>query len=202
MDSGEWERDLRAWGVKDAPLKKLKKKPADIRMAYHEILKPGTFAKCVREIQKRVNTQDPGDLEEIIVFQLARILDNLINESEKKHKFDDEDSVHGYLVGMINNQSNKLIGNLMKEASRRALFPADLSATMGAEEDDWQIVLEQVFALSLKYRSVLLPRLLEHTIAEIAKLVGIRENTVKSRLRRARRLLADQLEQLKVGGAQ
>ncbi len=196
------ERDLECWGVHEKTLAELRSGPEQITMAIHELLKPETFKRCVKAIQKRVNTEDVEELEHVVLGALTDILENLVTKPEE-YEFEDRGAVRRYLFGMINNQSKKVIESLTAQARRRIPLPAELPVETTEQDEHQEIALRQVLELlPFEFSSVLVLHWYGYTVAEIAGLLRIPEGTVKSRAYRGREKLARLSEPMQVGGAQ
>ena len=81
-------------------------------------------------------------------------------------------------------------------------WPADAAGPEGIAEaqEDRQVVREALSGLSLEQRQVVVLRYFaDLTVPEVARSMGIREGTVKSRLFRAHQQLRERLRQLRAG---
>ncbi len=189
-----WQRDLCTWGVQEQTLGKLRRlagERPEIVMAYHELLNPETFRYCCKQVQACINVRDHEQMEDYLVGVLAHILHRLVTSPEE-FTFEDRAAVRRYLQGAIRNVCRKLIASSrLPVADSNVLF--GMSAVEVTEQQEYlQIELQQILSLlPSPYAATLELYIRGYRIAEISARLKIREGTVKSRLYRARRILAE-----------
>lgn len=104
-------------------------------------------------------------------------------------EFSSEEHTKAWLIRVTLNTSK----NLLLSAFRRLVLP--LEDTLAVEMKESSEVYHAVMKLSVKYRTVIHLFYFEgYSISEIAKLLGTKEATVKTRLNRARQKLKIELE--------
>ena len=118
---------------------------------------------------------------------------------QKSHQFRNEASLKTYLTKMAANRAKDYLRSWKHK--KDVLFDTIFVSTKGAEE----VMLEQerlatleknLFQLPLKYREPLILFYYdEQSIAEIANYLQLNENTVKTRLRRAKQQLKEFFEE-------
>lgn len=186
-----WERDLNGWGVDEETLEKLRSSRPEIAMAYHELLNPDTFRYCCRRIQAAVNVYDAEEMEDIVVGALAHILHNLIS-NPGRYTFSDRQAVRRFLRGAIRNLSKKLISSYYTQAANERPISAAPAVEMAQQQEYLRIEMQQVLSiLPPEYGPTLVLYLRGHQITEISAILKVKEGTVKSRLYRARQILAE-----------
>jgi len=192
---GIWERDLKNQGVDQQTSDKLRKGPPDIAMAYHEVLKPETFADCCRRIQAGTGADDVELVEDMVVGAMAYILYNLANKPEKYH-FDNPEDVHKFISRVISNLRMEVIGIITKLPQQTVSLdtvPARVLETIMEQQEEYlSLEVRQVLSvLPLKYRHPVVLRLRGYQIKEIAKFFGTTSSAVKTSLHRARQMIAE-----------
>ncbi|MCP2036455.1 RNA polymerase sigma-70 factor (ECF subfamily) [Planomicrobium sp. HSC-17F08] len=120
---------------------------------------------------------------------------------QKSHQFENRSSLKTYLSKIA---INKCHDHLRSWKNKRALFTdtiGDLLSGGKSPEENMEVRTEQanltrkVLELPIKYReAVLLYYYQEFTTKEISQLLNSSENTVKTRVRRAKKLLKDQVD--------
>jgi len=192
--SGRLEHDLQMWGVSEQTLQELKKlagERPEIVMAYHELLNPETFRYCCQQVQAAINVTDHEQMEDYLVGVLAHILHRLVT-SPDEFTFEDRGAVRRYLRGAIRNVCRKIVAS-----SRLSVTDPNVLVRMSAVEITQQqeylrIELQQVLSiLPPQYAATLELYIRGYRITEISAHLKIKEGTVKSRLYRARQILAE-----------
>jgi len=182
------------WGVQEQTLEKLEKlagERPEIVMAYHELLNPETFRYCYQQVRVAINISDQEQVEDYLVGVLAHILHRLVTSPEE-FTFKDRAAVRRYLRGAIRNVRQKIIA-----ANRLLVTDPDIMVRMSTVEITQQqeyvrIELQQVLSLlPSPYAAALELYIRGDSIAEISAHLQIPKGTVKSRLYRARQILAD-----------
>ncbi len=192
--SGCLEYDLRLWGTPEQTLQELRKlagERPEIVMAYHELLNPETFRYCCQQVRAAINVRDYEQIDDYLVGMLAHILHRLVTSPEE-FAFDDRAAVRRYLRGAIRNVCRKLIA-----ASRLPVTDPNVQVRMSAveitqQQEYLQIELQQIMSILPPQQAVVMELYIRgYRIAEISMHLKIKEGTVKSRLYRARQILAD-----------
>jgi len=189
-----WQQDLCMWGVQEQTLEKLEKlegERPEIVMAYHELLNPETFRYCYQQVRAAINVRDEEQVEDYLIGVLAHILHRLVTSPER-FTFRDRAAVRRYLQGAIRNVRRKIIA-----ANRLLVTDPDMMVGMSSveitqQQEYLQIELQQVLSLlPAPYAAALELYVRGDSIAEISAHLQISKGTVKSRLHRARQILAD-----------
>jgi len=192
--SGRLEHDLQMWGTSEQTLQELRKldgERPEIVMAYHELLNPETFRYCCQQVQACINVRDQEQMEDYLIGVLAHILHRLVT-SPDEFTFEDRGAVRRYLRGAIRNVCRKII-----TSSRLPVTDPNVLVRMSAVEITQQqeylrIELQQVLSiLPPQYAATLELYIRGYRITEISAHLKIKEGTVKSRLYRARQILAE-----------
>ncbi len=189
-----WKRDLRTWGVQEQTLEKLKKlagERPEIVMAYHELLNPDTFDYCCQQVQAAINVRDHEQMEDILVGVLAHILHRLVT-SPNEFTFDDREAVRRYLRGALRNVCRKLIASSRLPVTYPNVLVRMSAMEITQQQEYLQIELQQILSiLPPQYAATLELYVRGYRIAEISARLQVKQGTVKSRLYRTRKILAD-----------
>ena len=189
-----WQRDLCIWGVQEQTLEKLKKlagERPEIVMAYHELLNPETFRYCCQQVQASINVSDHEQVEDYLVGVLAHILHRLVTSPEE-FTFEDRAAVRRYLRGAIRNVCRKIIASSRLPVTDPNVLVRMSAVEITQQQEYLQIELQQILSLlPPQYAATLELYVRGYRIAEISTHLHIKEGTVKSRLYRTRKILAD-----------
>ncbi len=189
-----WQRDLCIWGVQEQTLEELRKlagERPEIVMAYHELLNPETFRYCCQQVQAAINVSDYEQMEDYLVGMLAHILHRLVI-SPDEFAFEDRAAVRRYLRGAIRNVCRKLITSRRLPITDPYVLVRMSAIEMTQQQEYLRIELQQVLAiLPPQHIAVMELYIRGYRIAEISAYLHIKEGTVKSRLHRARQILAE-----------
>jgi len=192
--SGRLEYDLRLWGTSEQTLQELKKlagERPEIVMAYHELLNPDTFDYCCQRVQSAIDVSDPEQMEDILVGVLAHILHRLVSTPDE-FAFEDRDAVRRYLRGAMRNVCRKIIASNRLPVTDHSVLARMSVVEMTQQQEYLQIELQQILSLLPPQYAVAMELYVRgFRIAEISARLQIKEGTVKSRLYRARQILAD-----------
>lgn len=121
--------------------------------------------------------QDAEDVTQTVFLRYAEAL-------EKNVKFENQEHCKAWLFRVAINQSKNLF------ASAWFRHRADLTEEIPFSQNNYREVYVAVMALPEKYRTVIHLYYYEgYSVKEIAKLIGKKENTVKSLLKRGRERL-------------
>jgi len=192
--SGRLEHDLQMWGTSEQTLQELRKldgERPEIVMAYHELLNPETFRYCCQQVQACINVRDHEQMEDYLIGVLAHILHRLVT-SPDQFTFEDRAAVRRYLRGAIRNVCRKIVAS-----SRLPVTDTNVMVRMSAveitqQQEYLQIELQQVLSLlPSPYAAALELYVRGYRIAEISVRLQVKPGTVKSRLYRARQILAE-----------
>ena len=189
-----WQRDLCIWGVQEQTLEELRKlagERPEIVMAYHELLNPETFRYCCQQVQAAINVRDHEQMEDYLIGVLAHILHRLVTSPEE-FTFDDRAAVRRYLRGAIRNVCRKLIASSRLPVTDPNILVRMSAVEMTQQQEYLRIELQQVLAiLPPQHTAVMELYIRGYRIAEISAHLHIKEGTIKSRLYRARQILAE-----------
>lgn len=126
--------------------------------------------------------------------------------AKKKEQFRGEASVKTYLTRMAINRSYDELRKMKRQELLQSVLPF-MKAEKSAEQEvvkkeSSSTVKEAVFTLPVHYREVIILYYYEDfSVLEIAELLKVSVNTVRTRLRRARENLKIELGELLEGGA-
>jgi len=189
-----WQRDLCIWGVQEQTLEKLKKlmgERPEIVMAYHELLNPETFRYCCQQVQAAINVRDHEEMEDYLIGMLAHILHRLVT-SPAEFTFEDRGAVRRYLRGAIRNVCRKIIASSHLQVTDPNVLVRMSAVEITQQQEYLRIELQQVLdILPPQHTAVMELYIRGYRIAEISARLKIKEGTVKSRLYRARQILAE-----------
>ncbi|MCH5183856.1 MAG: RNA polymerase sigma factor [Oscillospiraceae bacterium] len=116
--------------------------------------------------------------------------ETLLKYLYRKPVFRDGEHEKAWLLRVAVNQSR----DLLRARSRREKYERESALTLsgGAGESDGGPLLEALYALPEKFKTVLLLHdVEEYKVAEVANLLGISASAVKMRLQKGRRLLKE-----------
>ncbi len=123
------------------------------------------------------DTQNQADAEDAVQFAFMKMLE--------KRDFEDENNIIAWLIRVTINKTRNIV--LSPWRKRNAQFKEDMWATPDYESME---ILDAVKKLPKKYGTCVYLHYYEgYTIKEIARLLGENENTIGSRLIRARKKL-------------
>ena len=126
------------------------------------------------------NREDADDITQEVLLALYR--------SEKE--FSSEEHLRNWLIRVTLNQCRQLF----RSPWRRRESLEDYAETLGFEQPDHTALFLAVMGLERKYRlPLLLYYYFGYSVREIGKLLQLKENTVSTRLARARARLREQL---------
>ncbi len=123
------------------------------------------------------------------------------------HQYKGEASIKSWLLKITANTSKNYIRNknFLIFRNSRLLYEQDLQTGQDTErivtkKEDHNVILEQILTLNTKYREVIfLYYFQEMKISEMKKVLKVNENTLKTRLARARAILKNKLSDFEEG---
>jgi len=128
--------------------------------------------------------RDPCDADDAVQNTLLRCC-------EKPREFDSEEHLRAWLLRVTINGAKDIAASFWRT---HRLSLEDYTETLAFEAPEDRGLFEAVMALPQKYRTVLhLYYYEDYSVREIAQVLHIGENTVKTRLRRAREKLRQTL---------
>lgn len=126
------------------------------------------------------NRDDVEDIFQDVFLQLCRYAE----------RFDSEEHEKAWLIRVTINKCK----DLHKSFFKSRVCPLD-DIEIAFEDDTENVVMEEILALPQKFKDVLYLFYYEgYSVPEIAKLLGTKENTLYSHLRRAKTILKNKLE--------
>lgn len=130
------------------------------------------------------------------------VQDVLLKAYEKQNQFRGEANYKTYLIRMVINRSHDVLRswsyrNYQLTNTFTQFFAPHATEDAVIQKNEEEQLAKYVLALKPKYREVIyLHYYLDYSVKEIALLLRIAENTIKTRLARARKLLKGQLEEV------
>ncbi len=129
--------------------------------------------------------QNQHDAEDVVSESVLKAYENL-------EKLRNEDKFKSWILQITANEAR-----LLYKKQKRHLYKANIEEYMPVFEDDYHELWDAVMQMQRHYREVILLFYYEQfSIMEIARILQVREGTVKSRLARGRKQLKELLQEL------